>query len=123
MYETFLETEFIKKRRRVLNIKKIQSLAATSVLDISLNKQIHPNSTLAQHSRILRWLTTKGSLSTIEARDELKIMHPAGRIANLKSLGYRIETIICNEETSDGISHRVARYFIKPHGASHVGGQ
>ena len=51
-------------------------------------------------------------LSTPEARDILHIMHPAGRICDLRKQGYKIETHRCHEATSEGAVSVVAKYVL-----------
>jgi len=47
-----------------------------------------------QRARLLAYLMARGSVSTLEARGrELKIMHPAGRVRELRQAGYRISTV------------------------------
>ncbi|POZ52988.1 helix-turn-helix domain-containing protein [Methylovulum psychrotolerans] len=64
----------------------------------------------AQRERILAWLLTK-SLSTAEARRELDIMHPAGRVQELREQGHNIVThwVV---DTGGKVNHRVASYVL-----------
>jgi hypothetical protein len=59
-------------------------------------------SRLSQRQKILEWLR-QNPLTTIEARQLLGIMHPAGRVQELRELGYNIITYK---------EHRVARYVL-----------
>jgi hypothetical protein len=72
------------------------------------------NSLPAQRQRLLNYLCGHGSLTTIEARRFLDIMHPAMRVLELKRQGHRIETHWINDVTEAGKSHRVARYLLAP---------
>jgi hypothetical protein len=65
-----------------------------------------------QRSRLLAHLRCTGSVSTLEARGELKIMHPAGRIQELRQRGYPIKTVRITLPDSTGRLHRVARYVL-----------
>jgi len=65
----------------------------------------------AQCLKILEWLKLS-PLSTPVARETLHIMHPAGRICDLRNQGYRIETHRCHEATSEGTVSVVARYVL-----------
>jgi len=76
-----------------------------------MNK-LHKSSVNAQSQRmaILSWL--KGStLTTFEARAELDIPHPAGRINELRAQGYNILT---HWETvgTENNKHRIAKYVL-----------
>ena len=66
----------------------------------------------AQRKRLLAYLRQKGSLSTFEAREKLNIMHPGGRICELRQLGYNIKTVWVHEVDSCDRLHRVGQYFL-----------
>lgn len=68
------------------------------------------NSNESQRQAILAWLYVR-SLTTLEARQELDIMHPAGRVQELREQGHNIKTHWTIEDTGKG-SHRVARYVL-----------
>ena len=53
-------------------------------------KQHQSVSTQSQQQRLALALTYLGSITTIEARDYLDIMHPSGRIKELKKQGWLI---------------------------------
>ena len=74
------------------------------------NHQNHCTSVKSQRKRILDWLATK-PLTTLEARTELDIMHPAARIQELKSQGNNIFTHCETVDTGKG-KHRVASYVL-----------
>jgi hypothetical protein len=70
------------------------------------------NTTLdAQRKRILQYLQKGLPLTTIKARHELDIMHPAGRVMELRKKGYQIKTYWETVETALG-KHRIAKYFL-----------
>ncbi|MFI3219338.1 MAG: helix-turn-helix domain-containing protein [Methylococcales bacterium] len=71
---------------------------------------MNPNSNEAQRTRILEWLRGE-SLTTLQAREHLDIMHPAGRIKELRKLGFNILTYWSIESTGKA-NHRVARYVL-----------
>ena len=64
----------------------------------------------AQRDRILIGLRMRGSLSTLEARSEFDVMHPAARVMELREEGYQIHTVWALDTTPEGFQHRVARY-------------
>ncbi|PLK47039.1 helix-turn-helix domain-containing protein [Uliginosibacterium sp. TH139] len=68
-------------------------------------------SNAAQRARLLDRLRT-GPVSTFEARKNLEIMHPAGRIKELKDQGHKIEKLWVQEETETGVLHRIALYVL-----------
>lgn len=72
------------------------------------------NSTAAQRTRLLLNLLKRDSLgiSTIQAREELDVMHPAGRVQELRNSGHNIKLVWSKEENAQGNSHRVGRYIL-----------
>lgn len=75
----------------------------------------HQNSNQEQRLRMLEMLR-KRPVSTIEARRDLDILHPAGRVLELRKDGHQISTITVNEQTECGKRHKVARYILIPNG-------
>ncbi len=69
------------------------------------------SSAAAQRQRILSWLVT-APLTTIQARSYLDILHPAGRVMELRKKGYKIQTVWVEDITEAGIFHRVAKYIL-----------
>ena len=76
------------------------------------------NSIHSQRLRILERLK-KGSLTTIESRRDWSILHPAGRVQELRDRGYAITTLREIDYTEQGEPRRVARYVL----LSEKGGQ
>jgi hypothetical protein len=70
------------------------------------------NSTFNQRLKMLDWLFEKISITTSMARERLDIMHPAGRIKELRKAGYQIATIWDSWISEHGIKHRIARYVL-----------
>ncbi|WP_084312177.1 helix-turn-helix domain-containing protein [Desulfobulbus elongatus] len=66
----------------------------------------------AQRGRILSWLR-RDSLTTLEARRALDVMHPAARVMELRRQGHPIETVWTDELSDAGGWHRVARYILR----------
>ena len=73
-------------------------------------KKPYDNSVSTQRKRILSYLVKNHRLSTIEARDKMGILHPCGRIMELRKKGYRIDTTWINEPDANGVTHRVGLY-------------
>lgn len=69
------------------------------------------NSASEQRRKILEALS-RGPLSTLEARRNLDIMHPGGRVLELRKQGVNIVTHWSKEPTEGGKLHRVARYVL-----------
>ncbi len=67
-----------------------------------------------QQRRLLAALQLMGpdGVTTIEARDELNVMHPAARIMELRARGYQIATIWTDSTNAQGFAHRNARYIL-----------
>ena len=79
-----------------------------------MKKHLLNNSVENQRLEILNWLEQNKSLTTFEARTNLGIMHPGGRIFELRKQGYQIITHWSIEHDSLNKPHRVARYILLP---------
>lgn len=75
-------------------------------------KAKYSNDAAAQRSRVLDFLRRHGSLSTLDARHLIDVMHPAARVMELRRFGHDIATIWSQETTPEGGRHRVARYHL-----------
>ncbi|WP_081678682.1 helix-turn-helix domain-containing protein [Desulfocurvibacter africanus] len=75
------------------------------------------NSSEAQRTRILEHLYS-ASLTTLEARRLLDVLHPAARVMELRRAGYRIVTHWTEDITPEGKPHRVARYVLHGEGVA-----
>jgi hypothetical protein len=64
----------------------------------------------SQRQRILAWLLTR-SITTLQARKELDIMHPAARVQELKAQGLNIVTDRVLDDSGKG-KHKVGRYTL-----------
>ena len=75
-------------------------------------KQIeHPNSSAAQRERLLAALR-KGPITTFDARGRYDVMHPGGRVMELRRIGHSIATIWTVETSDLGRPHRVGKYVL-----------
>lgn len=70
------------------------------------------NSLAAQRNRILDFLR-RHPLDTLTARKELDVMHPAGRVMELRKRGFKINTIEIDRPSDCGKIHRVACYVLE----------
>jgi hypothetical protein len=75
-----------------------------------INQKHQGNDTETQVSRTLDGLEIFDSLTTQDLRHDLDIMHPAGRIRELRTKGHNIKTVWENYPTACGKIHRMARY-------------
>lgn len=92
-------------------IEGIRAGATTNAI-LSLNT----SETQAQRDYILRTLA-RGSVTTQELRDA-GVMHPAGRVKELRQAGWRIVRTMETIYDRVGIKHgRVARYWLHHGGA------
>ena len=64
-----------------------------------------------QRARMLDALKRR-PLTTLQARRELDVMHPAARVMELRRDGYPIEMVWAHDITAEGYTHRVARYAL-----------
>ncbi|WP_230209701.1 helix-turn-helix domain-containing protein [Solemya velum gill symbiont] len=65
-----------------------------------------------QRKSIYERLAEGNALSTLFAREELGIMHPAARIMELRQRGHNIITNWQTETDVTGKSHRIAKYIL-----------
>lgn len=72
----------------------------------------HSNENRAQAQRIFDYLSVHHRATTIELRAKLDILHPAGRIKDLRRDGRGIETIYEQHPTECGKLHRVGVYVL-----------
>jgi hypothetical protein len=63
-----------------------------------------------QCARLLEWLQTE-TITTLQAREELDILHPAARIQELREAGHNIITHRTTGDTGKS-KHRVACYVL-----------
>jgi hypothetical protein len=97
-------------------IQKIQtpeSPASDSRVNVNTSTT-HSNAAAAQRARLLMELRRNGFVTTIGARRDLDVLHPAMRILELRRAGHPIVTVWTREATACGKLHRVARYLMTP---------
>lgn len=91
-----------------LGKKNGQSLTKARLTKNKIHK--HDISREAQQARILCWLKENPRLTTFEARAR-GIVHPAGRIKELREKGVKILTSWVTEPDDQGTPHRIAQYI------------
>lgn len=89
---------------------------AAALNESAAQNKVHTKSTsndaAAQRNRILAALRTHGSLTTLEARRRLDVLHPAARVMELRDAGFVITTVWSVDHNEVGSPHRVARYHL-----------
>lgn len=75
-----------------------------------INEKHKGNDAETQANRSLEALQVFFSLTTQDLRQDLDIMHPAGRIKELRRRGFHIQTHWENYPTASGKLHRMGRY-------------
>ncbi len=75
------------------------------------HKHYYDNSASTQRARILEHFSKSPRLTTMQARNVLGILHPCGRIMELRRLGYKIDTVRVHAEDSNGVNHRIGMYI------------
>lgn len=68
---------------------------------------------MTQNQRILNHLETYGSITAREATRTYEIYRLAARIADLKRMGYNIESVEEVRTNSEGETKRFARYYLR----------
>jgi aspartate carbamoyltransferase catalytic subunit len=68
--------------------------------------------TAAQRAAMMDYLAEHGRMTTLQARAELGIMHPAGRVRELREQGINIVTAWKTENDTSGRPHRQALYLL-----------
>ena len=77
-----------------------------------INQKHKGNDAETQANRSLEAFQALTSLTTQDIRQELDIMHPAGRVKELRARGYDIRTVWESYPTACGKLHRMARYVL-----------
>ncbi|MES2353280.1 MAG: helix-turn-helix domain-containing protein [Pseudomonadota bacterium] len=79
---------------------------------IQIREKYKGNAKIDQRSRLLVAIR-QFPISTFEARKFLDIMHPAGRIMELRKCGWLIDTLWISEPSDIGKLHRIAVYLLR----------
>lgn len=86
----------------------------TSAPKDARSENFNDTSAEAQRSRILEALReAPGGLTTLECREVYNVLHPAGRIKELRDVGHEILTLWEKQDDSHGRPHRIARYVLR----------
>ena len=76
-----------------------------------IRDQFTGNASETQRDRLRAAFEIFPMISTREARDHLDILHPAGRVKELRDDGFNIITLWTTVESEGGAKHRVADYL------------
>jgi len=87
-------------------------LGTTHAANVGRDKasKVYSTDTANQRQRILNRLHT-ATLTTLQARQELDVMHPAARVQELRKQGHSILTHWMTDDTGKA-KHRVACYVL-----------
>ena len=85
---------------------------AKEALLVSIRNKYRGDSRTDQGSRLLEALRLF-PISTFEARKLLDVMHPAGRVQELREDGYCIDSLRTSEPSEIGRPHRIAVYVYR----------
>jgi hypothetical protein len=75
------------------------------------NLHLGNNTKEAQRARLLHYLRETGPLTTLQARNLLNVMHPGGRIMELRRNGFQI-LMTWVIDFQENFSHRVGQYTL-----------
>lgn len=99
-----------------INAKEVASLVAVNAEKagqlIAIRDKYKGENRIAQALRLLEALKLH-SISTFEARRYLDIMHPAGRVQELRDEGHKIDTLRLSEPSEVGRPHSIAVYVLR----------
>lgn len=77
----------------------------------SKSKQQYCNSASSQRARLLDYFKSrKARISAMQARITLGILHPAGRVSELRHRGHKIDLEWIYEKDANQVAHRVGLY-------------
>ena len=75
------------------------------------SKRLYSNAAASQRARIIKHFEEQSPrLSTIQARNQYGILHPSGRMMELRRKGFKIDTHWISEPDTNGVFHRVGLY-------------
>ena len=85
---------------------------APTMQGVNIETSNHSNNAHAQRQRIADYLAAHGRATTLELRSKLDVLHPAGRIEELRRRDWQIQTIPEGHPTDCGKLHRVGVYVL-----------
>jgi len=97
-----MNNQIVTQKKRPPPSKKVGKLTLSKKYDTS---------TASQRQRILQHLKSGKSLTTQQARVDLNIMHPGGRLSELRKAGWNIK-MVWVEVDSGKAKHCIGQYFL-----------
>lgn len=82
----------------------------------ALRKVFEGTDTATQRARLREAFLQCVALTTLQIRRGLDILHPAGRVRELRDEGMRIDTLRKGEATEAGVLHSVGLYIYRRDG-------
>lgn len=78
-----------------------------------MREEFKGNDIRSQRRRLAEAFHRFVTLTTLEIRRFLDILHPAGRVRELRAEGLDIVTLRLHQETEAGVKHSVGMYVLK----------
>ena len=91
---------YLNQNRPIHNSKKLEKI-----------KPPYSNALPVQRMKLLSKLVQVKKLTTMQLRHSLGIMHPAGRVRELRHQGHDITTHWVYEKDLNGVTHRMGQYI------------
>ncbi len=91
-------------------MKKLDTTHAENVGSAKEKQLSYSTQKPAQWQRIIEWLQHK-PLTTLQARNELDVMHPSARVQELKAKGFNIITRMVVEDSGKA-KHKIGQYVL-----------
>ena len=85
---------------------------ALTMQGVNFETSNHSNNSHAQRQRIANYLAAHGRATTLELRSKLDVLHPSGRIKELRQHNWQIDTLWEDHPTDCGKLHRVGVYVL-----------
>ena len=86
----------------------------------ALQEEFRGNDATTQRARLREAFHRCLALTTLEIRRWLDILHPAGRVKELRAEGLDIITLRQDQATEAGVRHAVGKYVYRPRNAHGV---
>lgn len=91
--------------------KTMNRPAPASKLGNSHKRQLYDNSATTQRARILKHFQSCPRLTVMESRDVFGILHPSGRVRELRNQGHLIVTHSVPRPDANGVYHRIGMFI------------
>lgn len=91
------------------NKKNAPTMNDRSALD---SRKFNTTNATAQRARLLAYLRNVGPITTLQARNELGVMHPSARLLELRKAGYNIQSLRSWDTDAAGNRHWQGLYVL-----------